>query len=34
MLVEHLDVEADGLLAGKGVKIAADGIHFASDPLR
>ena len=34
VLVEHLDVEADGLLAGEGVEIAADGVDFAGDALR
>ncbi len=34
MLVEHLDVEADGFLAGEGVEVAADGVHFAGDVLR
>ena len=33
MIVQHLDVEADGLLAGKRVQIAADGVHFAGNPL-
>jgi hypothetical protein len=31
MLVEDLGVETDLLLGGKGVKHAADGIHFAGD---
>ena len=33
MLVENLDVEADGLLAGEGVEIAANGVDLAGDPL-
>ncbi len=31
MLVEHLGVEADQLLGGEGVQIAADGIDRARD---
>ena len=31
MLVQDLDVEADRLFAGKGVHVAADGIHLAGD---
>jgi hypothetical protein len=34
VLVEHLDVEADGFFAGEGVEIAADGVDFAGDALR
>ena len=34
VLVEHLDVEADGFLAGESVEIAADGVDFAGDALR
>ncbi len=34
VLVEHLDVEADGLLAGEGVEVAADGVDLAGDVLR
>ncbi len=34
MLVEHLDVEADALLGGEGVHVAADGIHLARDVFR
>jgi len=33
MLVEDLDVEADGLLAGEGVEIAADGVDLAGELL-
>ena len=33
VLVENLDVEADGFFAGKGVEIAADGVDFAGDAL-
>ena len=33
MLVEDLDVEADGFLAGEGVEIATDGVDFAGDAL-
>src|SRR5579862_3174860 len=31
MLIEHLDVEADALLGGEGVHVAADGIDLARD---
>ena len=34
MLVENLDVEADGFFAGESVEIAADGVDFARDALR
>ncbi len=34
MLIQHLDVEADGFLARKGVQVAADRVHFARNPLR
>ncbi len=34
MLVQDLDIEADGLFAGEGVEIAADGVHLAGDLLR
>ncbi len=34
VLVEDLDVEADGFFAGEGVEVAADRIHFAGDALR
>ncbi len=33
VLVEDLDVEADGFLAGESVDVAADGVDFASDVL-
>ncbi len=33
MLVQDLDVEADGFLAGEGVEVAADSVHFAGDAL-
>ena len=33
VLVQHLDVEADGLLAGKGVQVAADRVHLARNVL-
>ncbi len=33
VLIEHLDVETDGLLAGEGVEVAADGVDFAGDEL-
>jgi hypothetical protein len=33
VLVEDLDVEADGLFAGEGVEIAADGVDLAGDLL-
>jgi len=31
VFVERLDGEADGLLAGEGVEIAADSVHLAGD---
>jgi hypothetical protein len=31
---KRFDAEADGLLAGEGVEIAADGVHFAGNVLR
>src|SRR5262249_25504239 len=31
MLVQHLDVEADGFLPSEGVHVAADGINRAGD---
>ncbi len=34
VLVQHLDVEADTLLGGKSVHVAADGIDLARDLLR
>jgi len=34
VLIQDFHVEANGLLAGKGIEIAADGVHFARDPLR
>ena len=34
VFVEHLDVEADGFLAGEGVEIAADRVDFPGDVLR
>ena len=34
MLGQRLHVEADGLLAGEGVQVAADRIHLAGDVLR
>jgi hypothetical protein len=33
VLVEDLDVEADGLFAGEGVEVAADGVDLAGDLL-
>ena len=33
ILVEHLDVEADGLFAGEGVEVAADGVDLAGELL-
>ncbi len=34
VVCERLDVEADGLLAGEGVQVAADRIHLARNALR
>src|SRR5271166_420983 len=31
MLVQYLDVEADRLLTGEGIHIAADGVHLPRD---
>ena len=33
VLVEHLDVEADGLFAGKGVEVSADRVDLAGELL-
>ena len=33
MFVQHFDIEADRLLTGEGVEIAADGIGLASELL-
>ena len=33
VLVEDLDVEADGFFAGEGVEVAADGVDLAGDAL-
>ncbi len=33
VLVEDFDIEADGLFAGEGVEVAADGVDFAGDLL-
>ncbi len=33
MVGERFDVEADGLFAGEGIEVAADGVHFAGDVL-
>src|ERR1035438_6473243 len=34
VLGQRFDVEADGLLAGKGVQVAADGVHLPCNLLR
>src|ERR1051326_442335 len=34
VLIQHLDVEANGFFSGKGVHVAADGIHLAGDIAR
>jgi len=34
MLIQHFNVEADRLLAGKRVQVAADRVHLARDALR
>jgi hypothetical protein len=34
VLGQRLDVEADGLLAGEGVQVAADRVHLAGNVLR